>query len=239
MTTAIEYALLAGAAYYDNRAEIHRFPLPKDWSVLSRLPEDKLTGFEVSTFIKGTPENTQIVISFAGTDFSQPGTDFYHGNIPNFLGTVADQVKQAAKYYLQMKALYPAPGQITLTGHSLGGCLASLIGVFFGETTFTFDQAPGRAVALTGATTLRDYLLGEGYSNTALSALNTFIANQTGTIGDRPRFMVSSCSVPACSPMRKSCSGCGRWWSICCHRSGRPGMRRGASGRRWGALSIK
>ena len=35
MTTAIEYALLAGDSYYDTRAGINRFPLPQNWSVVS------------------------------------------------------------------------------------------------------------------------------------------------------------------------------------------------------------
>lgn len=80
MTTAIEYALLAGASYYDTRADLNRFPLPQNWSVVSRYPQDGITGFEAATFTNGT----EIVISFAGTG---PGwADWIHGNTPLALG---------------------------------------------------------------------------------------------------------------------------------------------------------
>lgn len=50
MSSIVEYALLAGAAYFDTRSAINRFPLPMDWSVFSRFPEDKVTGFEASAY---------------------------------------------------------------------------------------------------------------------------------------------------------------------------------------------
>ncbi|MDO8775878.1 MAG: hypothetical protein Q7K57_45680, partial [Burkholderiaceae bacterium] len=51
MATTLEYALLAGASYYDTRADINRFPIPDDWSVLSRIPESSTTGFEATAYI--------------------------------------------------------------------------------------------------------------------------------------------------------------------------------------------
>jgi hypothetical protein len=50
MATDIQYALLAGSAYYDTRAEPNRFPLPPNWSVYSRIPSDNSTGFEATAF---------------------------------------------------------------------------------------------------------------------------------------------------------------------------------------------
>lgn len=41
MATLIEYALFSGAAYFDTRAELNRFPLPADWSVYSRSGSDQ------------------------------------------------------------------------------------------------------------------------------------------------------------------------------------------------------
>src|ERR1035438_10371981 len=154
--TAIDYALMAGASYISNRDLINSFPVPSGW--LGVRQDNQPSGFEAISFINGTSiaTSTDIVISFAGTDFSQPGTDFLHGNIPLALGRVSDQLKQAADYYLQVKALNPG-ATITLTGHSLGGGIAALIGVFFGQTTFTFDQAPFALTATLGPTVLKNY----------------------------------------------------------------------------------
>lgn len=44
---------------------------------------------------------------------------------------------------MKVKAINP-DAQITFAGHSLGGGLAALLGVFFDETAVTFDQAPFR-----------------------------------------------------------------------------------------------
>ncbi|MCK9983854.1 MAG: hypothetical protein AzoDbin1_00326, partial [Azoarcus sp.] len=74
--------------------------------------------------------------------------DWLHGNMPLALGMLPDQLRQAADYYLQIKASAPAGATISFTGHSLGGGLASLMAVMFGESAFTFDQAPFRSAAL-------------------------------------------------------------------------------------------
>lgn len=124
MTTTTEYALLAGASYYNTRNEINRFPIPANWSYLSRVEQDPATGFEASAFQSGT----QIVISYAGT-YSKSGADIQAG-INLGLGLGSAQLYQAVEYYLQIRAVNPS-AVITLTGHSLGGGLAGLVGVFF------------------------------------------------------------------------------------------------------------
>ncbi|MDP2784201.1 MAG: DUF2974 domain-containing protein, partial [Sulfurimicrobium sp.] len=129
MATTIEYALLAGASYYDTRFAINRFPLPQNWSYVSRAQQDLTTGFEASAFTNGS----ETVISYAGT-----GTAIdWLANAGLAAGTGSAQLLQAAEYYLQVKA---TGANITLTGHSLGGGLAALIGVFFGVEAKTFDQ---------------------------------------------------------------------------------------------------
>lgn len=71
MTTAIEYALMAGASYISNRSDINKFPVPAGWFELTELRKnDPNSGFEATTFQQGT----EVVISYAGTDFSQPGS---------------------------------------------------------------------------------------------------------------------------------------------------------------------
>ncbi len=196
MTTAIEYALMAGASYRDTRPDINKFPIPAGWNMVSRNPQDNATGFEAATFGNGTTlaTSTEIVISYAGTDFSQPGSDFLHGNIPLVAGIVSDQLKQAADYYLAIKTLN-SNAHITLTGHSLGGGIAALIGVFFGETAFTFDQAPFFLTAKNGATILKDYLLTQGHTQAELQGLTNFIQQQQASGGIPNESLVTNLNV--------------------------------------------
>src|SRR3990167_7079734 len=121
MTTAIEYALMAGASYVSNRPDVNQFPVPNGW--LGVKHDTQPSGFEAISFVQaGTTlaTSTEIVISYAGTDFSKPGTDFTQGNIPLAGGYTSRQLEQAADYYLQIKTLNP-DAHITFTGHSLGG----------------------------------------------------------------------------------------------------------------------
>lgn len=99
MTTVIEYALLAGASYYDTRTDKNRFPLPLGWRYVSRIQQDPATGFEAAAFTNG-PE---IVISFAGTDPGDIAGDIA-ADIALASGSLSDQLNQAADYYLAVKA---------------------------------------------------------------------------------------------------------------------------------------
>lgn len=123
MTTTLEYALLAGDAYFSIRSEVNRFPIPDGWTEdTDERRADVLTGFEARTFSKGN----EIVISYAGTDPNNSGLlTSPDGKTNSALanGKWSDQLLQAAKYYLDIKAANP-DATITLTGHSLGGGLA-------------------------------------------------------------------------------------------------------------------
>lgn len=162
MTTAIEYALMAGRAYQTTRAPngINWFPVPTGWSEFLHIPNDILPstgGFEMSAF-QNTANPNEIVISYAGTGPFWSG-DWTNGNVPLAFGNLSEQLKQAADYYLQVRALNSG-ATITFTGHSLGGGLASLMAVLFDESAFTFDQAPFRNSA-------------EGYLFTDSNGFNT------------------------------------------------------------------
>ena len=91
-------------------------------------------------------------------------------------GLGSDQLKQAAEYYLQVKAANPS-AKITLTGHSLGGGLAALVAVFFNETALTFDQAPFRnSGSALVANSVRGYLA-DRFLASALAQLDKFISS--------------------------------------------------------------
>lgn len=167
MATIFEYALLAGASYYDSRAEINRFPLPTGWTVYSRIPASSTTGFEATAFQNGS----EIVISYAGTDFGLNPDLLTDAEL--VLGLWSAQLGEAAAYYLEVKAANP-PGTIfSFTGHSLGGGLAALMSVFFGDTAAqTFDQAPFAASASAVMRyELVTYLTQHGYTQQQLAAL--------------------------------------------------------------------
>ncbi len=131
MTTAIEYALMAGASYISNRDSRNQFPIPENWYQVSYAPPEP-SGFEAATFGNAATlaTSTEIVISFAGT---YP-TDLLGDQAANAglaLGLGSAQLLQAAEYDMQVKALNPA-AHITLTGHSLGGGGDDIITAFRG-----------------------------------------------------------------------------------------------------------
>ena len=189
MTTAIEYALMAGRAYISTRDKINWFPVPEGWLDYAHVPNNPdypqftgADGFEAVSFQNIASPN-EIVISYAGT-YDKDITGDIAANVGLVLGTGSAQLLQAVEYYLQIKAVNPG-ATITLTGHSLGGGLAALVGVFFGVQATTFDQAPFAQTALFGAPSLLADLAGKldgsgnrVYSDAALAPLSGYIAQK-------------------------------------------------------------
>lgn len=147
MPTDVQCALLSGCAYYDNRHPLNRFPIPQGWDRISRYPES-VSGFEAAAFENKT--TNEIVISFAGLDgnddFIPSSIDFQQCTTLCLGETCADQLKEAAAYYMAIKkANFSAT--ITFTGQSMGGGLAALMAVLFDKKAVVFDEAPFRASA--------------------------------------------------------------------------------------------
>ena len=116
-------------------------------------------------------------------------------------GVGSAQLLQAAEYYLQVQAANPT-ANITFTGHSLGGGLAALMGVFFGKRAVTFDQAPFANSAELNVLTpdvaanLKASLLASGHTEVELTGLTAFLQLRAATPGDIPNSsLIDSISV--------------------------------------------
>ena len=89
----------------------------------------------------------QIVVAFRGTDTSNLLTMVQNaiadvsfvGSVPN--AGLVDEVTDAANFVKLVEATNPT-ANITLTGHSLGGAIAQLVGKASGLDTYAFN-APG------------------------------------------------------------------------------------------------
>jgi hypothetical protein len=148
MVTELEYALMAGAVYVSTRTRDNRIPFPSDtgWQQLGVADIVSPTGYEAQAYIRAN----EIVISFAGT-FPSDWRDWL-ANIQLTGGASASQLEAAALYYERIKATFGIDESgnsrsISFTGHSLGGGLAALMGVFFNKQAVTFDSSPFRAAA--------------------------------------------------------------------------------------------
>jgi len=140
-----EYALLAANSYAvkDSVTSLtNTIAIPDGWVKLNDRIDDP-TGFTARAY-----RNTltgEIAIAYTGTTFEGAVNnvgDWLLGNLTAGSGAVlALQVIDAAKFYLDV--LQSNPGaNITFTGHSLGGGLASLMAVYFNRQAVVFDEAP-------------------------------------------------------------------------------------------------
>lgn len=139
----IDCALMAGLAYQSTRDKINWFPTLDGWQQFSHVPNSTYptdSGFEAVAFQNAA--TGAIVISYAGT-YDKDLLGDVAADSALVAGLASSQLYQAAEYYMKVKASNPT-ANITFTGHSLGGGLASLMAVFFNETALTFDQAPFR-----------------------------------------------------------------------------------------------
>ena len=149
-----EYAIMAGGAYISTRGEVNQFPVPTGWSQFN--PKKENSGFEAVSYKKGK----EIVIAFAGKG-PEWNSDLW-ACINLATGSPDDQLREAAAYYMAIRKAYKNQDvTIKLTGHSLGGGLAALIGVLFNVQATTFDQAPfSNSATQAIRDDLKTYLLG-------------------------------------------------------------------------------
>jgi trimeric autotransporter adhesin len=158
MPTHLDYAVLSATAYNAARGPDNKLTLT-NWSEVAVVPTSSV-GFEAQAYRNGT----DVVIAFTGTNFfssyADPngvlgfdwgrafgtGNDFLFGNIA-VLGIGGQQLIEAALFYRKVKTENPG-ANITFTGHSLGGGIASVMAVWFDRQATTFAEAPFRNAAV-------------------------------------------------------------------------------------------
>ena len=163
MPSTTELTLMAASVYRTTRDEVNRVAWPESlgWMPLSGLPELDMrlaamgfggdewhatsdSGLEAVAYQKGN----EVVIAFAGTGplGSSMGDLIADGALA--FGLYSDQLRDAARYYVAVKEALPQGTQFSFTGHSLGGGLAALMGVYFDKVAETYDPARFRAAAV-------------------------------------------------------------------------------------------
>ncbi|MEJ0038724.1 MAG: calcium-binding protein [Gammaproteobacteria bacterium] len=165
---AAEYAFLALRVY--NRNAENKGPLPSDWDEIAYLPDDA-SGFSAGAFRNKL--TGEVVISFTGTN-ERKVADFVNANIPAAGGLYSTQVMKAIEFVSDIRAQEPA-ADITFTGHSLGGGLASLMATYFDLPATIFDPAPFK----NSASRLNASFVGT--RSTVLTYLATYVLYQQTT----------------------------------------------------------
>lgn len=141
MATRAEYAQLSLYVYNvanTQGGQINRPRLPSaDWVAVEYIV-DNVYGFSYGVFKNNLTQ--EVVVSFAGTNENKT-VDFLIANIPAGLGLPSPQVSAAAVVAARVIETYGAQN-VTFSGHSLGGGLASIMSVWFNRLAVVFDHAP-------------------------------------------------------------------------------------------------
>ena len=169
MITKLDYAALSALVYNNARGDINYFPVPtvEGWSSIA-APTNPTGGFTAEAYKNGN----DIVIAFKGTDTANV-YDFALDMATNLtlgFGGASDQLVQAALFYAKVRSDPQfADCNISFTGHSLGGGLASVLSVWFDLPATTFAEAPFENTALNpySMSKVENYMTTAGYGSIA------------------------------------------------------------------------
>jgi RTX calcium-binding nonapeptide repeat (4 copies) len=154
--------------------------LGKDATQLLAAGAAQATGFYAAAY---TLSDGSKVISFRGTDQNLPGvlagtvfgSDFLNGYGLGVGSPGSVQTIQALEFYRSVSnGVDPRTADIALTGHSLGGGLAGLIGALYGKSASLFDNMPFQAGVFNAfQLSLENYLLNGPGPLSILHAVNS------------------------------------------------------------------
>lgn len=166
MPTPFEYKQFATGVYA--ASDLNFIGPPAGWTRIDWQP-DKWTGFSAGVYKNDT--TNEIVISYTGTnDGVADPLNWTAG-----MGIPAPQIYDAMAYYFAFRSAFPT-ADITFTGHSLGGGLASLMAVLFDKQATVFDEAPFQPAAMNPAL-LPSFAAAMAASGYWDGALATYIAS--------------------------------------------------------------
>ena len=137
MPSVLEYMQFATGVYAASNK--NRIDPPTGWTLNAWQP-DTASGFSAGYYLNS--QGNEVVISYTGTNDVVDPVNWASG-----MGLPMPQIFEAVAYYFIVKAAHPT-ANITFTGHSLGGGLASMMSVFFDKPATVFDQAPFQPAAM-------------------------------------------------------------------------------------------
>lgn len=175
MATRTEYAQASLATYHSGDGSA-----PAGWTQISYQAPTS-TGFSATAYQTTTGE---IVIAYAGTQSSGAGfSNDAVNDIEMLLDETPGQYNEALAFYNSVKSANSAAA-ITLTGQSLGGSLAQLVGAETGVNTFSYNSVGVEGllddcgITNTDFTKITNYSLGNDIANIGNISLGL---NQIGT----------------------------------------------------------
>lgn len=160
MPTSLEYMQFATGVYA--ASDKNSLADPAGW-VRTAWQPDQGSGFSAGYYINS--QSNEVVISYTGTNDLMDAVNWTTG-----IGLPLPQIYAAVDYYFKVKAEHP-DADITFTGHSLGGGLASLMAVFFDKQATVFDEAPFQPAALSPFVLpfIGAQMIASGYQDSAFS----------------------------------------------------------------------
>ncbi len=206
MATEKECAALAavmdGERSGVRRTVAERLPLPSGWVEVPEVRFGPDTGLQARAFV-GFQGDT--VLAFNGPDFfadalaASIDADEFVTNLALDMGLASftDALQNATHAYalLRQRRLGEGkdPSRIHLTGHGVGGGIASVLATWFDQTCTVFAQAPMRAVALmpgdfASAHCTMETLMGS--ADGAVKALQGFIRHPREMLAQREQLRV-------------------------------------------------
>lgn len=192
MTDALTNAILAMDAYnrgYDPKLSLTDATVNQGKIGFANIvgQDDSQDAQDVSFYAIAYEIDDQLVISYRGTDAPSGavGQSWLNGDVFNGWvvggGIISDQAIRAFRFY-QLMSNYQISGQdyasanISLTGHSLGGGLAGLVGSIYGKSAVVFDNMPFESAAqvlyaqTSQFSSIADAVYGTGNSPSAINA---------------------------------------------------------------------